>query len=212
MQSEIDAASVVWYHDRQLRERDWPVMSHDRVPPGVWDAIAANHRYNGLRWREEARTRRLDVPPAEIAAGRCLIDRYDRKRSDALDAIDGALLAGLRGVVARPDARRSRDTPGAMIDRLSVLALQVQHMRVQAQCRDADAGHVQACTGRLERWLAQRRDLMSCLDALLAEARAGRTYFRRCPRVETPGMLPDDVPPRVLRQDPPSYLAQGACR
>lgn len=212
MQSEIDAASVVWYHDRQLRERDWPVMSHGPVPPGVWEAIAANHRYNGLRWREEARTRRLDVPPAEIAAGRCLVDRYDHKRSDALDAIDAALLAGLRGVVVRPDARRSRDTPGAMIDRLSVLALQIQHMRMQARCRDADAGHVQACTGKLEQLLAQRRDLMSCLDALLADARAGRAYFRRCPRVEAPGVLPDDVPPRVLRQDLPPYPAQGAYR
>ena len=69
MQTEIDAVSVVWFHDRQLRERDWPVMSHG-ASPGVWEWIDANHRYNGLLWREEDRARRLDVPPAEIAAGK----------------------------------------------------------------------------------------------------------------------------------------------
>ena len=211
MQSEIDAASVVWYHDRQLRERDWPVMCQGPVPSGVWEAIAANHRYNGLRWREDARTHRLDVPPAEIAAGRRLVERYDQKRGDARDAIDGALLAGLRGIVRRPDARVASATPGAMIDRLSALALQLQQMRVQARCADAEPGHAQACAGKLERLLAQRRDLMACLDALLTEARDGRAYFRRGSLAPLSGVLPHDVPPQdvpphVLRQDLPTYL------
>ena len=85
MQTEIDAVSVVWFHDRQLRERDWPVMSRGGGASGAWEAIDANHRYNGLLWREADRARRLDVPPAEIAAGRRLIDRYDRKRNDAAE-------------------------------------------------------------------------------------------------------------------------------
>ena len=134
MQSEIDAVSVVWFHDRQLRERDWPVMSHVTGDPGglvVWEWIDANHRYNGLLWREEDRARRL-----------------------------------------------SSETAGAMIDRLSILALKVHHMRAQTQRADADDIHVRACTAKLDRLLAQRRDLMSCLDLLLTEARAGRAYFK----------------------------------
>jgi hypothetical protein len=178
MQSEIDAVSVVWFHDRQLRERDWPVMSQPTGASGVWERIDDNHRYNGLLWREEDRARRLDVPPAEIAAGKRLIDRYNQKRNDAVESIDDALLASVNHVVRQPGARLSSETAGAMIDRLSILALKIHHMRAQAQRTDADEDHVRACAGKLERLLTQRADLMSCLDLLLAEARAGRAYFK----------------------------------
>jgi hypothetical protein len=182
MQSEIDAASVVWLHDRQLRERDWPVLSH--VPPRlpsqseVWRRIDANHRYNGLIGREEARARRADAPPADIAAAKRLIDRYDQKHKDAVDAIDEALLAGLARIVREPGARQSSETAGAMVDRLSILALEIHHMRTQSLRSAAGGAQVQACAASLERLALQRRDLMSCLDALLAEAQAGRAYFK----------------------------------
>jgi hypothetical protein len=173
-----DAASVIWFHDQQLAARDWPILSHPPAGGGVWTWISANHRYNGLLWREEDRARRLDVPPDEIAAGKRLIDRYNGQRNDAVEAIDEALLAALRGVERRAGARLSSETAGAMIDRLSILALKIHHMRLHAQRGDAGPEHVQACTGKLERLLAQREDLASCLDALLSEARAGQAYFK----------------------------------
>ena len=182
MQSELDAVSVVWFHDRQLRERDWPVMSRASPQPGheddVWEWIDANHRYNSLLWNEEDRARRLDVPAADIAASKRLIDRYNQKRNDAVECIDETLLAGLAGVARQVGARLSSETAGAMIDRLSILALKIHHMRAQAQRLDAGEEHVQACSGKLDRLLVQREDLMGCLDTLLGEARAGKAYFK----------------------------------
>jgi hypothetical protein len=178
MQSEIDAVSVVWFHDRQLRDRDWPVMSRVAADPGVWEAIAANHRYNGLLWREEDRARRLDVPPTGIAASKHLIDRYYQKRKDAVEALDERLLREFERISRRPGARLSSETAGAMIDRLSILALKIHHMRVQAQRHEARPDHMHACACKLERLVAQREDLMSCLDSLLAEARAGLAFFK----------------------------------
>jgi len=176
------AVAVVRFHDSQLRERDWPVMTRGPALGGpaaaVWEWVAANHRYNGLLWQEENRARRLDVAPEDIVDGQRLIDRYDQKRLDAIEAIDEALLAGLHGVARETGARLSSETAGAMIDRLSVLALKIHHMRLQARRADAEPEHVQACTHKLERLRAQRRDLATCLDLLLREARVGAAYFK----------------------------------
>jgi hypothetical protein len=176
MESNIDAASVTAFHDRQLRNPDWPVF--DDAHSGSWTWVAANHRYNGLLWREEDRARRLDVPPAEIAASKRLIDRYNQKRNDAVEALDERLLAELGRVSRQPGARLSSETAGAMIDRLSILSLKIHHMRAQAQRDEAGADHMHACACKLERLVAQRQDLMSCLDSLLLDARAGRAFFK----------------------------------
>jgi hypothetical protein len=180
MQSDIDAPSIAYFHDRQLRERDWPMLSHAQVPTDLWKSIDANHRYNGLLWGEEDRARRLDVPAEDIAAGKRLIDRYNQRRNDAIEAIDEALLAELAGSAPQPGpgARLSSETAGAIIDRLSILALKIHHMRAQAERSDVDDAHVRACAARLERLDTQRRDLMSCLDMLLADVLAGRAYFK----------------------------------
>jgi hypothetical protein len=191
MQSRIDAASIAAFQDRQVRNPDWPVF--DDAQTGAWTWIAANHRYNGLLWREEDRARRVDVPPTEIAASKRLIDRYKQKRNDAIEALDERLLLELDRISRLPGARMSSETAGAMIDRLSVLALKIQHMRAQAQCIQADADAIHACASKLERLVAQRQDLMSCLDILLLDARAGRAFFkvyRQFKMFNEPGLNP----------------------
>jgi len=175
---EPHAPSIVRFHERQLQARDWPVFSRDAARRGAWQWIAANHRYNGLLWLEEDRARRQDVGPEAIAAGKRLIDRYNQKRNDAVEALDEALLAGLAGVAPLSGARLSSETAGAMIDRLSILSLKIHHMRMQAGRHAAGAEHVRTCAARLERLAAQRHDLAACLQALLADARAGRAYFK----------------------------------
>ena len=186
----VHAAAVVRLHDRQLRARDWPVLSHPPLQSEAWCWIDANHRYNGLLRRERERTRRADALADEVAAGKRLIDRYAQKRSDAIEAIDDALLAGLSGIALRPDARLSSETAGAMIDRLSTLALQIEDMYCRAERSDArngDDDQRQPCRIQIQRLSSQRQDVMDCLDALLAELRAGRTYFKIVRRFKVPG-------------------------
>lgn len=218
----IDAAAIVRFHDRQLRARDWPIMSHVTIPPGAWHWIDANHRYNGLLLREHDRARRFDVPPEEIAAGQRLIARYHQKRADAVEAIDVAVLAVLGGVERQTGARWSRETAGELVDCLSVLALQMHQVyQVQGQiagacaivdaanaanAADATDAHIRA--SRLEQLSAQRRDAMARFDTLLAQVGAGSAYFKlRRPRTAYEEASPNRYPSGRIRQEASHYGA-----
>ena len=185
------AAAVIAAHDRWLAEPGWPQAEG---PAGdgsaLWSFIQANHRYNSLLWAEEDLARRTQVAEAEIAANKRAIDRYNQARNDATERVDELLLIAL-GLVdedsARSDSPRSTvpagsrlnsETAGSMIDRMSIMALKVNAMRAQTERVDVDDGHREASRAKLARLLEQRKDLGSCFDALLADARAGRAHFK----------------------------------
>ncbi|VXC34641.1 DUF4254 domain-containing protein [Massilia sp. 9I] len=178
MSSTVDAAAVTRFHDAELAQPDWPALHGAAELAGIWRAISANHHFNCLLWQEEDRARRVDVPAAAIATSKRLIDRYNQQRNDAVEAIDEALLAALDRIEPGPGARLSSETPGAMMDRLSILSLKMHHMRLQTERSDAGQAHVQACSARLQRLITQRHDLAACLDGLLREAAAGQAYFK----------------------------------
>jgi hypothetical protein len=173
----LDGGTITQYHDAVLRLANGQ-SDHPGSGPGAWIAIAANHRFNCLLWCEEDKARRQDVPAADIADGKRRIDAYNQQRNDAVEAIDEAILASLAEVTPAPEARLSSETAGAMIDRLSILALKIHHMRAQTERSDADGAHIEACTARLQRLIGQRADLSGCLDRLLFETREGRAYFK----------------------------------
>ncbi len=174
----FSALSLMQFHDDQLTPAQWPGESADPGFTGIWQAIHANHRCNTLLWNEEDKARRTDVPAADIAASKRLIDRYNQQRNDAVEAIDEFLLAQLAGVQRSDSARLSSETAGAMIDRLSILALKIHHMRLQTWRTDADDGHLASCRAKLRLLELQRSDLRRCLDRLLDEARSGAAYFK----------------------------------
>ena len=65
-----------------------------------------------------------------------------------------------------------------MIDRLSILALKIHHMRAQTERRDASAAHVAVCQEKVVRLALQRDDLARCFDTLLTRAAEGRAFWR----------------------------------
>jgi hypothetical protein len=169
----LEAPAVVRFHDRFLAGDDSPP---DGAACPAWPWIVENHRSNALLWDEEDRARRTDVPDAEIAACKRRIDRANQRRNDAIEAIDEQLLKELPAPA--PGARQNSETAGSMIDRLSILALKILHMRAQAERKDASEEHRARCRAKLETLLAQRADLARCLDALLDAASEGRAFFK----------------------------------
>ena len=184
------AADITRLHDACLAAPDWPLGGPAATDDALMEWVLVNHRNNSWLWAEEDLARRTTVGSGEIAANKRAIDGFNQARNDATERVDEILLTAL-GLVdaasARTDAPRSTvpagarlnsETAGSMIDRLSILALKVHAMRAQTQRSDVDAAHLEASRARLARLQQQREDLGGCLDALIADARAGRAYFK----------------------------------
>jgi Protein of unknown function (DUF4254) len=186
----LRAADVTTLHDLLLQDTAWP--RHRRPDSGepLWLWIQTNHHNNCQLWLEEDLARRTQVADAEIAANKRAIDGYNQARNDATERVDEILLTAL-GLVdaasARTDtplarvpagARLNSETAGSMIDRLSIMALKIHAMDVQAQRGDVDAEHRSHARTRWERLRQQRQDLADCLDALLVDCARGRAYFK----------------------------------
>jgi len=175
---DVASASIAAWQDARVAQPGWatdPAVEHR---DGAWHWIEANHRCNTQLWDEEDQARRRDVSDAAIAANKRAIDGFNQRRNDAVERIDEALLARLADVTPAHDAWHSSETAGAMIDRLSILALKIFHMHEQTQRADASPEHVATCRDKLARLGLQRRDLGRCLDTLLARAAEGRAFWR----------------------------------
>ncbi len=137
--------------------------------------VRAQHYCNFTLWNLEDEARRLDVEDAVIASTKRSIDRWNQRRNDLIEQIDAALLAQLP--TAASGAEQHSETAGQMIDRLSILALKLYHMRRHAARRDAPALAAE-CAAKLAVLTTQRDDLASCLRRLLDACWAGRRFFK----------------------------------
>lgn len=153
------------------------------------------HRFNFLLWHEEDIARSPDVTDARIAEVKRAIDRYNQARNDAIEKVDDWLVAELarRGVTAPADAVSATETPGAAIDRLSILELRRYHMREQVERADAAPEHREKAAGRMVILDQQRDHLVAAADRLLAEIFAGRRplrVFRQMKMYNDPALNP----------------------
>jgi hypothetical protein len=167
------APDVIALHDRLLDLSGWPQVEPAPPAAALWSWVQTNHRYNCLLW-----------------ANKRTIDRCNQARNDATERLDELLLVALKLVdeaSARSDApqatvpegaRLNSETAGSMIDRLSIMALKVRAMREQSERPDVDDTHRASSRVKLARLQQQRLDLGGCLDALIADAMAGRAYFK----------------------------------
>lgn len=144
------------------------------------DLVCDQHRRNVLLWHEEDKARAADADDSTIADVKRRIDKLNQQRNDLVERIDEAIASMLRvaETSAPDDAPWNSETPGAVLDRLSILSLKVCHTRLQTLRPDADDEHRREANRRLEILELQRNDLTTALGVLLEDLAAGRKQMK----------------------------------
>ncbi len=190
----LSAHAIVDLHDQLTRA--WHLESDDTPPPAAenrsgephstphsendWlDLVARQHRANFDLWHIEDEARTPGVSDAELAGVKRRIDSTNQLRNDLAESLDRALLDWLAPQsLPNPQAPLHSESPGLMIDRLSILALKIFHTREEADRAGAPAGHNDRNLDRLAVLEEQRSDLAHCLDVLWRETLAGQRRFK----------------------------------
>ncbi|MFN9720164.1 MAG: DUF4254 domain-containing protein [Planctomycetota bacterium] len=153
---------------------------HDAEPKVVatdFDGLVeANHLENFLLWHEEDIARRDDLGAERVLLAKRRIDRCNQQRNDIVEKIDKFLVQDLKP--RTEGCPFNSETPGMMIDRLSILALKNYHMTEEADRVDATLEHRERCSRKVTVIRQQISDLAEALSDLLAQVRGGTRSFR----------------------------------
>lgn len=131
-----------------------------------------------VQWHLEDIIRDPAIDPVEALAIKRRIDKSNQDRTDLVEQIDARFREQFAQVQVLPQATINTESPAWAVDRLSILALKIYHMREQAQRTDATEEHRQRSEARLAVLLEQRKDLSTAIEQLLEDIAAGRKYMK----------------------------------
>lgn len=152
------------------------------VVPGRYGDIErilfAKNWIDAVQWHLEDIIRDPAIDPVEALALKRRIDRSNQERTDMVERLDSWFLEKYAGVEAAPDAEINTESPAWALDRLSILALKIYHMKAETDRPEAEAAHRDRCRAKLEVLLEQRRDLTEAIDRLLEAYACGRKRMK----------------------------------
>ena len=144
--------------------------------------VLLQHRANFDLWHEEDKARNPTATNAAIAAVKHNIDEHNQERNDYVEQIDTLLMNE-----AAPQNEQTplhSETPGLIIDRLSILSLKIHHTAEQTERASASEDHRARNLDRLHILTQQRADLAACLDRPLGTGSPRRTPLQALPPAE----------------------------
>jgi len=170
----ISSEDVLKLHDETVAR--WHSETISNPYEDALHLVCEQHSFNFQLWHEEDIARSREVSDAKIAQVKRNIDGFNQQRNDHIEKLDdwitGWLLA--EGYTASEDAPVNSETPGSIIDRMSIASLRIYHLVEQTERTDVDEKHLASVQQKIATCYEQRADLATALTELLADVQAGR--------------------------------------
>lgn len=140
--------------------------------------LYAKNWIDTVQWHLEDIIRDENINPEAALLLKRRIDSSNQQRTDLVEYLDSWFLTRYKDIIPDPQARINTETPAWAVDRLSILALKVYHMRQEAERPSATKEHRIKCSEKLNVLLEQKTDLMTSINQLLAEIENGKVKMK----------------------------------
>ena len=131
-----------------------------------------------VQWHFEDIIRDPNINPEAALVLKRRIDKSNQDRTDLVELIDSYFLDKYKDVTPVEGATINTESPAWAIDRLSILALKIYHMRKEVERTDTTPEHHAQCEKKLNVLLEQKKDLSAAIDQLIADIEVGRKYMK----------------------------------
>ncbi len=157
---------------------DCATPTHDLS--GLAGVVMDQCGFNYLLWHEEDKARMQDVEDAVIVRVKRSIDALNQKRNDTIEKVDEVILSQLasEGVSVSEDTPFNTETPGSVLDRLSIAVLRRYHLAEEMERDDVDQEHIEKARASVSRVDEQKGDLAHSLEELLNDIFSGRKQLK----------------------------------
>lgn len=169
-----DVPQIIQLHEHLIK--DWKANGIQLSQKDFLRIVEENHAFNLQLWHAEDRARREDMGHTFVYHAKREIDICNQQRNNRVQEMDEWLIHMLKP--ASPETCPvNSETPGMMIDRLSILALKYHHMFEQTHREDVDQAHQKSCLKKAEQLKQQQEQLTQCLSILLVEVKTHQRTF-----------------------------------
>lgn len=140
--------------------------------------LYAKNWIDTVQWHLEDIIRDENIDPTEALQLKRRIDASNQQRTDLVEFIDSWFLKKFENITPKPDAKINTETPAWAVDRLSILALKVYHMSLEANRESASEEHRTNCQAKLDVLLIQKEDLSTSINQLLTDIENGNVKMK----------------------------------
>ncbi len=172
---EIFNLSISDYHISD----DVNSTSKNEFPNGSLEHLLyAKNWIDTVQWHLEDIIRDENIEPADALILKRRIDASNQQRTDLVEYIDSWFLKKYENISPNSDAKINTETPAWAVDRLSILALKIYHMALEANRETATEDHRMKCQQKLDILQEQHQDLTKSIDQLLADIENGNVKMK----------------------------------
>ncbi|WP_118193118.1 DUF4254 domain-containing protein [Albibacterium indicum] len=171
----IFEAAIKDYHVHD--EIDFPIQN-PYPPERIEHLLYLKCWIDTVQWHMEDEVRDPNIAPEMALQWKRRIDKSNQERTDTVEYIDSYFLNKYDNIIPKPDATINTESLAWAIDRLSILALKIYHMKLETLREDADQAHLDACKTKLAVLMEQQKDLSTSIDELLNDIIEGKKIMK----------------------------------